>query len=313
MKLLSNPHLKNNYITQFALQDHLSSEILDALELQMFEMGEFVYHQDDHAHTFYILVEGKLQIDYLHANGNQTIFSIGEPLATLGDLELFETFHAVKNVFVMKKSTLLAVSMNIVRQHGGEDYRFLRFILHQIVKKLDFSSNQLAYSSLPLKSRLARYLLGQSNTKGTKFVLERREVLAGILGGIAVGIQSPIAGSMSQRIGGTASSFIVHVSGAVLSGMLLLLRGGEQIRNWRSLSWCMLASGAFGLILYLTLSQTLPRLGATTAIALIIIGQLVVGMLIDQFGLFGVEQQSIDFWKMFATTFLLAGGYLMIK
>ena len=138
-------------------------------------------------------------------------------------------------------------------------------------------------------------------------------VFIGILGGIAVGIQSPIAGSMSQRIGGTASSFIVHVSGAVLSGMLLLMRGGEQIRNWRSLSWYMLASGAFGLILYLTLSQTLPRLGATTAIALIIIGQLVVGMLIDQFGLFGVEQRAIDVWKVMATTFLLAGGYLMIK
>ena len=138
-------------------------------------------------------------------------------------------------------------------------------------------------------------------------------VFIGILGGIAVGIQSPIAGSMSQRIGGTASSFVVHVSGAVLSGMLLLLRGGEQIQNWRSLSWYMLASGAFGLILYLTLSQTLPRLGATTAIALIIIGQLVVGMLIDQFGLFGVDQRSIDIWKVLATTFLLAGGYLMIK
>ena len=138
-------------------------------------------------------------------------------------------------------------------------------------------------------------------------------VFVGILGGIAVGIQSPIAGSMSQRIGGTASSFIVHVSGTVLSGFLLLLRGGGQIRNWRSLSWYMLVSGVFGVILYLTLSQTLPRLGATTAVALIIIGQLVVGMLIDQFGLFGVVQRSIDVWRILATTFLLAGGFLMIK
>ncbi len=138
-------------------------------------------------------------------------------------------------------------------------------------------------------------------------------VFIGILGGIAVGIQSPIAGSMSQRIGGTASSFVVHVSGAVLSGIILMLRGGEQIRNWRSLPWYMLASGLFGVILYLTLSKTLPRLGATTAIALIIIGQLVVGMLIDQYGLFGVDQRPIDIWRVLATTFLLAGGYLSKK
>ena len=182
MNVLSDLPLKNKYITQFALQDHFSPQILNALELQLFEIGEFIYHQDDQAHTFYILVEGKLQIDYLHANGNQTIFSIGEPLATLGDLELFETFHAVKNVFVMEQSLLLAASIDVVREYGGEDHRFLRFILHQIVKKLDVSSNQLAQTSLPLKNRLARYLLGQSNSKGTIFTLERREVLAGMLG-----------------------------------------------------------------------------------------------------------------------------------
>jgi len=138
-------------------------------------------------------------------------------------------------------------------------------------------------------------------------------ICIGILGGIAVGIQSPIAGAMSQRVGGTASSFVVHSGGAILSGILLLFRGGEQIRSWRSLPWYMLTSGVFGLILYLTLSQTLPRLGATTAIALIIIGQLVVGLLIDQFGLLGIEQRPIDVQKIAAALCLVTGGYLMTK
>ncbi len=101
-------------------------------------------------------------------------------------------------------------------------------------------------------------------------------VLIGVLGGISAGIQSQISGSMGQRIGGTASSFIVHVSGIVLSGVLLLLSRGEQIRNWRSLSWYMWAAGAFGVILLLTLSKTIPLLGATAAITLVIIGQLTV-------------------------------------
>lgn len=138
-------------------------------------------------------------------------------------------------------------------------------------------------------------------------------ILIGILGGIAVGIQSPIAGTMSQRVGGAASSFIVHLSGAILSALLLLLRGGEQIQNWRSLSWYMLGSGMFGVVLYLTLSHTMPRLGATTAIALIIIGQLTIGMVIDQFGLFGVPLQAIDGGRVMATLLLIAGGYLMVR
>jgi transporter family-2 protein len=61
-------------------------------------------------------------------------------------------------------------------------------------------------------------------------------ILVGFLGGVAVGMQAPIASAMAQRVGSTASSLIVHVSGAVVSGALLFARGGEQIQNWRGLS-----------------------------------------------------------------------------
>jgi transporter family-2 protein len=138
-------------------------------------------------------------------------------------------------------------------------------------------------------------------------------VLIGILGGIAVGAQGPIVSQMSQRIGTMAGAFVVHVSGAILSGALLLALGGENIRNWRSLSWYMFLSGSFGVILYLTLNQTMPRLGATTALALIIIGQLVMGILIDQFGLFGVSVRPVDLMRLAGAGLLIAGGYLIIR
>ena len=53
-------------------------------------------------------------------------------------------------------------------------------------------------------------------------------IIVGLIGGAAVGIQSPIAGAMGQKVGGTASSFIIHLSGMILSGALLFLRGGER-------------------------------------------------------------------------------------
>lgn len=135
----------------------------------------------------------------------------------------------------------------------------------------------------------------------------------GILGGIAVGLQSPIAGGMSQQIGGAASSLIVHISGAVFSALLLVARGGENIGAWRSLPWYMLVSGVFGLILYLTLSHTLPRLGAGAALTLIILGQLLMGLLIDQFGWFNVTTRPVDLTRVVAVALLLAGGYLMTR
>jgi transporter family-2 protein len=105
----------------------------------------------------------------------------------------------------------------------------------------------------------------------------------------------------------------VHVSGAILSGALLLARRGEEIGNWRSLSWYMLGSGAFGLVLYLTINHTMPKLGATTALALIIIGQLAVGIVTDHFGLFGVTVRQLDAGRILGLVLLIAGGYLVVR
>ena len=138
-------------------------------------------------------------------------------------------------------------------------------------------------------------------------------ILLGLLGGVAVGLQSPIAGAMGQRVGGAASSFIVHVSGAIISGVLLLLLGGEKIGDWRGLSWYMLGAGAFGVVLYLTLSQTFPRLGATAALILIILGQLLTGVAIDHFGLFGGVVRPLDFGRAIGLLLVVAGAYVVLR
>lgn len=136
-------------------------------------------------------------------------------------------------------------------------------------------------------------------------------IALGLLGGFAVGLQSPIAGAIGLRIGPTASSFILHMSGMLLSGFLLFLRGGEKVRDWYHLPWYMLGSGIFGLILFLSISVTLPRLGATVMITLIICGQLLAGLLIDQFGWFGVPLHPITLIRVCGAALLLLGGFLI--
>jgi bacterial/archaeal transporter family-2 protein len=143
-----------------------------------------------------------------------------------------------------------------------------------------------------------------------KFVLV---IIVGLIGGIAVGIQSPIAGTMGQKIGGTASSVIVHLSGLIFSLVLLVLRGGEKIRDWHTLPWYMLCAGIFGLILYQSINVTLPRLGATTMLALIIIGQLLTGIVLDSFGWLGVTARPIEATRLIGIVILLVGGYLIVK
>jgi bacterial/archaeal transporter family-2 protein len=138
-------------------------------------------------------------------------------------------------------------------------------------------------------------------------------ILIGLVGGVAVGLQAPIGGSMGARIGGTASSFIIHLGGLIFSGILLFLRGGEKIRDWQTLPPYMLAAGIFGLILYLTISVTQPRLGSAMMIALIIVGQLLVGVILDHYGLLGVAVRQIDLPRVLGIIALVAGAYLVAR
>lgn len=138
-------------------------------------------------------------------------------------------------------------------------------------------------------------------------------IVIGLIGGMAVGFQSPISGAMGQRVGGLGGSFIVHMSGMIISGVLLFLRGGEKIKDWNSLPWYMLCTGAFGVILYLCMSVTFPRLGGTMTITLIIIGQLFIGVLVDHFGWFGSPVHALTPSRLIGVLILLAGGYLISR
>ena len=138
-------------------------------------------------------------------------------------------------------------------------------------------------------------------------------VAIGLIGGVAVGTQAPIAAAMGQRIGGASSSLIVHLGGAIASLILLMVRKGEMISEWHKLPWYMLGVGVFGLVLYLSLTHTIPRVGATTAITLLIVGQLLAGMVIDHFGAFGLATRAVDVSRIGAVILLLAGAYLMVR
>lgn len=138
-------------------------------------------------------------------------------------------------------------------------------------------------------------------------------ILIGVLGGISVGIQSPIVNIIGQRLGGISSSLIVHLTGTVFSVLLLMLYRGENIQDWRSLPWWTYGVGAFGLVVLLTINHTIPRIGATAAVALIIVGQLVAGTLVDHFGWFGLPVQPVSLTRLLGIGLLVVGGVLISR
>lgn len=149
--------------------------------------------------------------------------------------------------------------------------------------------------------------------KGTTMLQIALTWAIGLAGGVLVGLQSPISGTMAARLGGASSSLIIHLVGLILSVVLVVARGGENLGAWRTMPPYMLLSGVVGVFLIITLGYTVPRLGAGGAITLIIVGQLMAGVLIDQFGLFGAPVRPLDVSRAIAVVLLLIGGYLMVR
>jgi len=138
-------------------------------------------------------------------------------------------------------------------------------------------------------------------------------ILIGLAGGAAVGLQSPLASMISQRLGIFESVFIVHLGGAIVALVPLLFMGGGKLSEWRSLPWYALCAGVFGLIVIAAISFMIPRIGVAASITAIVAGQLLVGLFLDHFGLLGASIRPMDLTRLLGIGVVLVGVWLTVK
>jgi bacterial/archaeal transporter family-2 protein len=115
------------------------------------------------------------------------------------------------------------------------------------------------------------------------------------IAGLAGSVQVAVMGRFGGRIGVfEALSFSTAVQ-LLFSVLLLAVRGGigGLDRAFKMPAW-MWIGGLMGLTVVSAITFAQPRIGATATIGILIAGQLVMGAVIDRFGLFGVEQIAIS-------------------
>lgn len=138
-------------------------------------------------------------------------------------------------------------------------------------------------------------------------------ILIGLAGGVAVGLQGPMASMITQRLGIFESVFIVHIGGALVALIPLLFLGGGKLAQWRSLPWYALVAGAFGLIVIGAVSYMIPRIGAAGAIVSIVAGQLLVSTILDHFGWLGAMERPLDATRAIGLAVVFVGVWLTVK
>jgi len=138
-------------------------------------------------------------------------------------------------------------------------------------------------------------------------------IVIGILGGAAIGFQVPLANITGQRLGPFSSAFLVHFFGAIVSLIVLFVAGGENIRQWRSIALYPILAGALGLVILSAFIFTIPRIGTTAALGLAIAAQLIIGVVVDHFGLFEVTLRPLNLPRFGGAILLLLGAWIILK
>lgn len=138
-------------------------------------------------------------------------------------------------------------------------------------------------------------------------------IAIGLIGGIAVGLQSPMASMITQRLGIFESVFIIHLGGAMIALIPILAYSGGKLTQWRSVPWYVLGAGVFGLVVIGAISYMIPRVGVAAAITTIVAGQLLVSTVLDHFGLLGAAERSMDASRAFGLVVVLLGVWLTVR
>ena len=138
-------------------------------------------------------------------------------------------------------------------------------------------------------------------------------ILVGLVGGIAVGLQGPLASTISQRLGIFESVFIIHIGGALVALVPLVFMGGGKLANWKGLPWYTLVAGAFGLIVISAVSFMIPRIGVAASIITIVAGQLLVSTIFDHYGLLGTMVRPLDLTRALGLGVVMIGVWLTVR
>jgi transporter family-2 protein len=135
-----------------------------------------------------------------------------------------------------------------------------------------------------------------------------------ILAGLAGSVQVAVMGRFGGRIGVVeALTFSTLVQLVLSVTILVAVRAGFGGLSgaFKAPAWMWLG-GVMGLTVVFTITFAQPRIGATATIGILIAGQLVMGAVIDRFGLFGVDRIDISLPRAVGIVLLGIGAGLSL-
>ncbi len=136
-----------------------------------------------------------------------------------------------------------------------------------------------------------------------------RGVFFAIAAGIVIAMQSVFSARLGEKIGFFGSNFFIHGTEFLLASVLLFFFGkGEMtLESLKGLNPLYYTAGFIGVLIILSISQGVSSLGASRAIVIIVVTQIVFALIINVAGLFGELPIDLTPSKVIGLLLMLSG------
>ncbi|HEV2081693.1 MAG TPA: DMT family transporter [Brevundimonas sp.] len=132
--------------------------------------------------------------------------------------------------------------------------------------------------------------------------------------GAAAAVQGPTNARLAQGLGTPLNAALVSFTVGTAALLVLALAmqhrpEGQAVREVPGWAWI---GGLYGALFVVVLAWATPKLGVATSLAAVVAGQLVLGLIVDHFGLMGVPRQPISLSRLGGTAMVI-GGMLLVR
>ena len=137
-------------------------------------------------------------------------------------------------------------------------------------------------------------------------------LVAVVLAGGATAMQAPTNARLMTAVGSPVNAAFVSfaIGTAVLGLLALMLQSRPDLTAARALPWYAWIGGVYGVIFVVAATWAVPRMGVATTVTLMVAGQLIVSLVLDHFGAFGVPKQPINLTRIAGIGLVIAGVLL---
>ncbi|ABE58179.1 MULTISPECIES: DMT family transporter [Chromohalobacter] len=132
-----------------------------------------------------------------------------------------------------------------------------------------------------------------------------------LVGGAALAAQSSINGRLGANVGVLESAWLTFASGALVTFLLMFFFEPAHSETLFTVPKWQLIGALFGVVYMLVIVFAVPRVGTAAATVATISGQLLMSVLIDNFGWLGNARMPLDASRYTALA-LLAGALVLI-